>query len=128
MEKPVSVTELSGNFAMGLSAFNKSRVFEKGETQSVPVVDWVCQADVFLASFATSGAEECRAEFKLVGFRDTSGVHEHRGVTTKFGKPVILLIGIRRVVGLSKQRSAGYSKSDSGRLDETSTQRHFIYA
>ena len=104
MEESVSVTELSGNFAIGLATFDGSTVFEKGEAQSVLVIHRICQADIFLASFATNGAKECSAEFELIGFRNSSRVHIHRGVTTKFGKPVILLILIRRVSGLCEQR------------------------
>ena len=83
VEKSVSVTELSGNFAIGFTTFNGSTIFEKGEAQSVLVVNRVCQADIFLASFATNGAKECSAEFELIGFRNTSRVHVHGGVTTK---------------------------------------------
>ena len=75
---------------------------------------------------SSSRTKPSSTEFELISFRNTSRVHIHRGVTTIFGKPVILLILIRRVGCLCKQRSAGYGKSKSGRLDETSTQHHLL--
>ena len=99
MEKSVRVTKLSCNFAIRFAAFNGRIIFKKGDAQSVLVVDRERQADVFLANVAASG-EKSSAEFELIGFRNPSRVHIHRGVASKFGKPIILLI--LRVGGLCK--------------------------
>ena len=51
-------------------------------------------------------------------FKDSCRVLIHPGVATIFGRPVVLLIIIRREGGLSKQRCAGYGKSENECLDE----------
>ena len=121
VHQPVGVTEHEGVFAVGLATVDGCTVFEERESEGVLVIHRESQAHIFLAGFATDGAEERSTEFQLVSFRDSSGVHIHGSVATEFREPVILLVLVRRISCFCKQGSAGYRESKDCCFNNTST-------